>query len=150
MLTALQFEVASPTAAHFLRHLLAASQKITAIPGCDPMHPEFAQYTGNYQGQHTFAYDRVQADLAWYVLELGLLEIGMIRFAPSHISSAALLLSNKLLSRRPAWPEILARLSSHEEETLEACVGELQQLLEAAPHNPLQAVRRRYRHTEFL
>jgi hypothetical protein len=42
---------------------------------------------------------QVHRHLAQYLLELGLLDIRMLRFTASHVVSAALLLSNELLGR---------------------------------------------------
>mmetsp|Transcript_19161 Transcript_19161/g.44611 ORF Transcript_19161/g.44611 Transcript_19161/m.44611 type:complete len:304 (+) Transcript_19161:100-1011(+) len=138
MLGVLQFEVAAPTAANFLQHFQAAAE-IRAAGRADaaPAQAESPR-------------DQVRTDLAWYLVELALLDVRMIRHAPSHVAAAALLLSNKLAGSRPSWPSLLSRLSGYVEKELEACAAELGQLLEAAPHDPLQAIRGKYRHTDML
>nr|AGX85864.1 cyclin B [Alexandrium fundyense] len=138
MLGVFQFEIAAPTAANFLQHFHAAAE-IRAAGRADaaPAQAESPR-------------DQVRTDLAWYLVELALLDVRMIRHAPSHVAAAALLLSNKLAGSRPAWSGLLSRLSGYVEKELEACSAELGQLLEAAPHDSLQAIRGQYRHTEML
>merc|ERR1719231_1210515 len=72
MLATLDFQIVVPTAAHFMDRL----QQINA---CDVAHKEFINY----------------------LVELALLEFRMIRFTPSQLASAAILLSNELLGRSP-------------------------------------------------
>jgi cyclin B len=115
MLNALGFKVVAPTPAHFLDRMQRANV-------CDGMHREVAQY----------------------LLELAFLEIQMIRYPPSHLVSAALLLSNKLLGHHPFWPRALAQLTHHSEATLRCCADEMWKLLKAAPDASLQAVRKKY------
>lgn len=138
MLAVFNFQVAAPTAASFLQHFQAAPQiRAAGTAGAVPVQAESP-------------HDQVRADLAWYLVELALLDIRMIRHAPSHVAAAALMLSNKLSGTRPAWPSMLSRLSGYVEKELEACAVELGQLLEAAPQSSLQAIRNKYRHTDML
>jgi cyclin B len=83
--------------------------------------------------------------LAHYVLELGLLDIRMLQYAPSHIASSALLLSNKLLGWK-TWPETMAQESGHSEVTLADCVGIFEQLWEAdqSGNGKLRAVNKKF------
>lgn len=122
MLTTLRFEVAGPTPAHFLRHLHALAD----------FPEEETVRTLNVQ---------VREDVAWYALELALLDIHMIGYLPSHIAAAALLLSRRLCRCQTAWPVVLIRLTGKMETDLELCTDELSQLLEEAPQSPLQAIR---------
>mmetsp|Transcript_13364 Transcript_13364/g.35310 ORF Transcript_13364/g.35310 Transcript_13364/m.35310 type:complete len:464 (+) Transcript_13364:86-1477(+) len=115
VLEKLSFQIAVPTQAHFLDRL----QKMN---NCDETHREVSSY----------------------ILELGLLEMKMLHYTPSHLVSAALLVSNELLNRRPAWPASMVHHSRHSEQALRECAEELWQLLNAAPGNSLQAVRKKY------
>jgi len=115
MLTKLDFQVVVPTAAHFMDHL-------QRINGCDNAHREFIHYLS----------------------ELALLEIRMIRFTPSHLVSAAILLSNEIRGLKPAWPAVMQEHAQHSEDQLRPCVEELRNLLEGAPLHWLQAVRKKY------
>jgi cyclin B len=102
MLTALSFHIVVPTAAQFFDFLQKAN-------GCDDTHRALAQY----------------------ILELGLLDIRMLQHTPSHVVSAALVLSNKLLKRNVVWPAMMAQESRHSEVAVAGCVEELKQLWEA-------------------
>mmetsp|Transcript_78541 Transcript_78541/g.123796 ORF Transcript_78541/g.123796 Transcript_78541/m.123796 type:complete len:400 (+) Transcript_78541:68-1267(+) len=102
MLSVLGFQIMVPTAAHFFDFLQKAN-------GCDEMHRMVAQY----------------------IIELGLLDIRMLHHTPSHVVSAALLLSNQLLKRKLTWPPTMVQRSRHSETSLAGCVTYLRQLLEA-------------------
>jgi len=115
VLNALGFQATPPLVVHFLDRLLRAS-------GCTASHRE----------------------LAGYLTELALVEIRMIRYPPSQLAAAAMLLSNELMGLRPAWPAPLAKRARHPEVALRGCADELRALLEAAPAAALQAVRKKY------
>lgn len=115
MLTTLNFQVVVPTAAHFM-------DRLQRLNGCDDVHGEFVRYLS----------------------ELALLEIRMIRFTPSHLVSAAILLSNELQGRMVPWPPIMQEATQHMEEQLRPCAEELRVLLEGAQVHWLQAVRKKY------
>mmetsp|Transcript_2883 Transcript_2883/g.8586 ORF Transcript_2883/g.8586 Transcript_2883/m.8586 type:complete len:414 (+) Transcript_2883:64-1305(+) len=114
-LVALDFQVMSPTPVHFLQHLQSCS--------CG---------------------DAFQRELSQYILELGLLDLRLIRHEPSRLASAALLLANQLAGRIPAWPRALARISRHCATSLEEVAGELRVLVEGAPSSQMQAARKKY------
>lgn len=114
-LAAVDFAVLVPTAAHFLDRLQRANKS-------DTFHQELARY----------------------ILELGAVEYGMIAYEPSRMAAAALLLSNKLMCRQPAWSPAMARVSRWPQASLETCACELRGLLERAPQRSLQAVRKKY------
>jgi len=101
MLTALNFQIMVPTAAHFLPLLQKAN-------GCDDVHGALVEY----------------------IVELGLLDTRMLCYPPSHIVSAALLLSNELLGRVPVWPATMAQLSRRTGPVLRGCVEVMRELLE--------------------
>jgi len=89
MLAALGFRVASATAAHFLKRL-------TVVNRCNDEHSALVQY----------------------VTELALVELQFVRFAPSRLAAAAVLLSNEVMRRQTAWPEQLAICAGHSEQEL--------------------------------
>jgi hypothetical protein len=115
MLTTLGFQICAPTAAHFKDNVHKVNQS-----------------------------EATHREVAHYLTELALPEYRMIRFAPSHLVAAAALLSNELVGRQPAWPAHVAQHARYTEDQLRTCVNELRALIEAAPNNSLQAVRRRY------
>jgi len=115
MLSTLDFQIAVPTAAHFM-------DRMQRLNGCDG----------------------VQREIAQYLIELALLDFRMIRHTPSHLCSAALMLSNELLGRARAWPELLVQHARHTEVQLRPCSEELRALLDGAPAHWLQAVRKKF------
>jgi cyclin B len=118
MLNALSFNIMVPTAANFFDLLEKAN-------GCDEKHRWVAQY----------------------LLELGLLDTRMVQYKPSHVVSAALLLSNELVRRSTVWPAAMVEESRLSEQTLQPCVAELRQLLEAdraGAGGQLQAVHKKF------
>jgi len=118
MLNTLSFKIVVPTAAHFFDQLADAN-------GCDAVHRSVAQY----------------------VLELGLLDIRVLQYKPSQVVAAALLLSNELFTRSPAWPEAMIQQSRHSEQALRLCAEELRQLWKAdraGAGGQLQAVHKKF------
>jgi cyclin B len=118
MLSTLGFHIVVPTAAHFFEHLAVAN-------GCDERHRSCAQY----------------------LLELGLLDIRMLQYKPSHVVSAALLLSNELSRRNNTWPESMIHESRQSEQSLRHCAEELRQLWKAdraGAGGQLQAVHKKF------
>jgi len=79
-----------------------------------------------------------------YLLELALVDVRTIRFAPSMLVAAALLLSNELLAMQPSWPAAMAHHARRAEASLQACKEELRSLLAAAPRASLLTVLRKY------
>lgn len=115
VLAALDFQIAVPTAAHFLDRLQRAN-------GCDGKHQSLAQYA----------------------LELSLLDLRALRYPPSMLVSASLLLSNAILGRQPLWPAAVAHCSRRTEASLLCCAEELRSLMETARSADLQSVRRKF------
>merc|ERR1719329_80107 len=101
MLTGVSFHIVVPTAAHFFDILQKANH-------CDDVHCEIAQY----------------------MMELGLLDMRMLKYTPSQTAAAALLLSNAVLKRSAVWPANMVRESRHTHQELRACVIDLKLLLE--------------------
>lgn len=115
MLTALNFQIVVPTMALFFEQL----QKVNR---CDETHRQVTEY----------------------ILELGLLDMRMLRYTASHAVSAALLLSNELMGRRPVWPQHMVKHSRQTEQALRACMEEYREMLDGSPKAQLQAVRKKF------
>lgn len=118
MLTTLGFQITVPTPAHFFPGLQKAN-------GCSPVHRE----------------------LAMYIIELGLLDIRLLQYTSSQKVSAALLLSNELFGRCPAWPQSMVQQSRHAEAAIRSCVEVSRQLFEAdrgSAGGQLQAVHKKF------
>merc|ERR1712060_450116 len=79
-----------------------------------------------------------------YILELSLLDLRTLRYPPSLLVSASLLLSNAILGRKPVWSVAVAHCARRTEASVWACAEELRGILEAARTATLQAVRRKF------
>jgi len=116
ILTTLDFRVACPTPANFLDDFAVASR-------CS----------------------EVQRQVAQYVLELAILDIRWLCFAPSQLAAAAVRLSNELdRGGQQHCDEFVAQRAPCHEESLKECVEWLRGIIKAAPTNPLQAIRKKY------
>jgi len=115
MLTVLDFRICRPTAIHFL-------YRFQLVNGCTEAH----------------------RDLVQYLLELTLVDYRMVKYKPSHLAAAAILLSNKLLRRQPCWTPAAVKHTRMTEQMLKECAKEMCKLVETAEANPLQAVRKKF------
>jgi len=115
MLNTLDFKVCSPTAMHFLERYLS-------LGGCAEVH----------------------RDLAQYLLELTLTDYKMVKYTPSHLAAASILLSNKLLRIHPCWTPAAVKYTRMTQDMLRECAKEICGLLEHAEQNQLQAVRKKF------
>jgi len=120
VLTVLEFQLRVPTAVAFL-------DRFGKINSCNESHRQLAQY----------------------LAELALPEIKMIRFAPSHLAAAAIFLSNKLLKQPAAWSQTMCNQTGYTEAAIKTCAKELCVLLEGAPTNNLQAVRKKFSYAKY-
>jgi cyclin B len=114
ILQAVQFKVCCPTAMQFL-------DRYQSVNGCTDTH----------------------RDLTQYLLELALVEYKMLKYSPSHLAAASILLSNKLL-RRPSWTPATAKHTKMTEPMLKECAKDMCAILESAETNTLQAVQRKF------
>eukprot|EP00439_Symbiodinium_sp_Y106_P083816 s514_g24.t1 len=114
MLSALDFRVVVPTPAHFFDQFVKVNSE-----------------------------NSLQTETVKYILELALIDLRMIRYPPSHLLAAAILLSNDLFGRAALWPDVMVQTCRHTEEELRGCAEELRSLLRAAPAGSLQAVRKK-------
>jgi len=115
VLVALNFQIVIPTPTHFLDRLLRAN-------GGDLVHRYLTEY----------------------LLELGLVDLRLIRHPPSLLTAAAIMLANELMGQRPTWSAAMAHHARRPASALSGCVEEFRALLDAAPRSNLQAVRRKY------
>jgi len=122
MLTRLQFALCTPTSCHFL-------DRYTRLNGCTEQHRFMMQY----------------------LLELTLVDYRMIRYSPSQLAAAAVLLSNKLLKQKPAWPAAMVSETQFSEAGIKGCARDMCSVLEDArdESNQLKAVRRKFSQRKF-
>jgi cyclin B len=120
MLNALDFKICRPTPLHFL-------DRYQLVNGCTEDHRSLAQY----------------------LLELSLVDYNMLKYSPSRMAAASILLSNKLLRRQPSWKPAVVKLTRFTEQMLKDCAKEMCALLESAEHGTLQAVRKKFSQTKY-
>lgn len=120
MLTALEFCLCRPTAAHYLQKYLRTNH-------CGEAHHHLLQY----------------------LLELSLLDFGMTRFSPSTQTVAASLISIRLLKLLPVWPAALERRTKTTEMLVGMCVRDMLTLLQSSERSPLQQVRKKFLRPEY-
>merc|ERR1712217_203097 len=93
--------------------------------------------------------DVVEHSMAKYILELSLLDYGLVGVHPS-LSAAALHLSLLLLSTSvPVWSPSLEHYSGYSRDSLVPVVRRMVTLLDSAEDNKLQAVRNKYSSRKF-
>lgn len=119
MLSLLAFNIMVPTPAHFF-------DLISDANGCDA----------------------VQRNVVLYLIELGILDIRMLKYKPSHMVSAAMMLSNEVCRREgPAWPAKMCQLTNLTQTDLQECADVFRELLDADQVNgggQLQAVHKKF------
>jgi cyclin B len=120
ILNALDFKICRPTPVTFL-------DRYQCVNGCTEAH----------------------RDLAQYLLELTLVEYSMIKYSPSRLAAASILLSNKLLRRQPSWKPAAVKQTGFMEQTLKECAKEMCEILDHANVNPLQAVRKKFSQLKY-
>lgn len=135
ILNVLAFDLACPTVVHFLTKFQRANRG-----------------------------SEVHKHLAQYIAELCLAEMKFLKYKPSQIAAAAVLLSNRLMLRRAPtqqmWGPHMVLLTQCDEQELEACVYDLRVLYEAQsssastlvgnPGNgPLTAVKKKFQSAKY-
>jgi hypothetical protein len=71
---------------------------------------------------------------ASYLVELSMLDYGMLKFAYSMLAAAAVYAANLALNRMPEYPRSLERHSTFSEEDVTPCATAMATLFMKAPH----------------
>eukprot|EP00930_Biecheleria_cincta_P004791 TRINITY_DN10571_c0_g1_i3.p1 TRINITY_DN10571_c0_g1~~TRINITY_DN10571_c0_g1_i3.p1 ORF type:complete len:479 (+),score=89.39 TRINITY_DN10571_c0_g1_i3:66-1502(+) len=144
-------EICSPIAADFVNItantytkeeiLSMESTVLVALNFCMvvPTQADFLEYVLKENQCH----GEKHKELLNYLLDLALVDLSMIKHAPSKLVSAALLLSNEIMGR-PGWPHGMAQITRYLENHVRGCSEELRALLRADRSSSLQAVRTKY------
>mmetsp|Transcript_42834 Transcript_42834/g.128583 ORF Transcript_42834/g.128583 Transcript_42834/m.128583 type:complete len:352 (-) Transcript_42834:465-1520(-) len=120
ILKRLRYDLTVPTAKTFLRRLLQV---------CNP--------------------DELLHFLSNYLVELSLLDYGMLKFLPSVIAASGVYLANVML-KRTAWSANLRHYSTYMPPEIATCVMALAAVHQAVSNSPnLAALREKYSHTRF-
>jgi len=120
LLNTLQFNITHPTPVHFLRRYSKAA-------GSDYM-------------LHT---------LCKYLIELSLLDVNLLKFAPSLISASSVYLGRAMVGRVPLWTPTLEHYTTYSEPQVRECALILNQFLKKSQKSSLKAVRTKYSHEKF-
>jgi len=87
--------------------------------------------------------------LAWYLIELPLIEYKMLKYKPSLISSAALFVAFKLLKIDVKWNEKMKDVNSYNEMKIRPCAKDLWILLYGIDKISLKAVKKKFSDQTF-
>ena len=90
---------------------------------------------------------RLEACLAQYMIELGLLEQGMTRFRNSLKAACAVFLASKQVKKETVWR--LQGVTGYQESELKECLQEMNQIFHLARFNPLKAIREKFSTHEY-
>eukprot|EP00897_Mesotaenium_endlicherianum_P008882 jgi/Mesen1/8021/ME000426S07164 len=82
--------------------------------------------------------------VAWFMVDLALLECTMLRFSPSLIAAAAVYTARRTVNMQPFWSAALAAHSGFTEAHLRVCASMMSELHEHAGTGNLVAVHRKY------
>jgi hypothetical protein len=120
LLNTLQFNITHPTPVHFLRRYSKAA-------GSDYM-------------LHT---------LCKYLIELSLLDVNLLKFAPSLISASSVYLGRAMVGKTPLWNPTLEHYTTYKEPQVRECAVLLNQFLKKSNKSSLKAVRTKYSNEKF-
>jgi len=120
LLNTLEFNITHPTPVHFLRRYSKAA-------GSDYM-------------LHT---------LCKYLIELSLLDVNLLQFAPSMISAASVFLGRAMVGKTPLWNPTLEHYTTYKEPQVRECALLLNQFLKKSNKSALKAVKTKYSNEKF-
>ena len=87
--------------------------------------------------------------MAHFIAERTLQELRFVKFAPSMLGAACVLVARRALHVQPTWTRTLEHYTQYAERTLEPCVRELMELMAECREGNLQAVRKKYSSSKF-
>ncbi|CAE7347455.1 unnamed protein product [Symbiodinium natans] len=115
LLTTVEFRLCRPTAAHFADRYLQTH-------GCE----------------------EVQGAVVAYLLQLALMDFGMLRYTPSEQVTAAAMISSRLSGDQAMQANFTRAGAPNREQRVLRCAMNLCRLVQAAKKSPWQAVRRKF------
>ncbi len=86
--------------------------------------------------------------MARYLIELALVEYGMLKYSYRNIASSALYLACKIMRQTP-WNQKMERNAFYKESEIRPCAKALCMVLQNAPSSSLKACRRKYSKSQF-
>ncbi len=91
--------------------------------------------------------ERVMVQLCCFLVERSLQEYSLLKYPPSMVAAAAVLIA-RVTMRRHRWSPTLLKYAKYDEHELMACVEDIRQALNVQ-NNPQNAVYRKYSSTKF-
>ena len=67
--------------------------------------------------------------MARYLIELSLIEYGLIKYNPSHLAAAAIYLAGKIFKVQNIWNDKIAESSQYSEGEIRSCAKKLCELI---------------------
>jgi len=101
------------------------------------------------RGLQVMEADTRTQQLSQYLAELSLLDVRMLAYSPSVVASSCIYLSNKFLSKEPAWSRVLEHYSFLKLTDLEKCCSDLLSIFRNSHSQKTQAVRRKYSYSKY-
>jgi cyclin B len=120
LLNTLQFNITHPTPVHFLRRYSKAA-------GSDYM-------------LHT---------LCKYLIEVSLLDVNLLKYAPSLISASAVYLGRAMVGKTPLWTPTLEHYTTYKEHQVRECANLVNMFLKKSQKSSLKSVRVKYSNEKF-
>lgn len=120
MLNKLRFNLAVPTPFVFMKRFLKAAQA-----------------------------DKQLEELAFYLLELCLVEYEALKWKPSMLAASAIYMAQHILQRMPAWTRLLQKHAHYRESELKECVNMIAGFHQNAEGGDLKAVYNKYSSSQF-
>jgi len=111
VLSVLQFDIAKPTALHFMSRYWRASQ-------CSEL----------------------QSRLIHYIVELALVEDIVLQHPAHRLAAAAVVVANRLAGQSPAWPQTMVNYTGQSEDELHECAAGLHRIFRDSPFGAVQTV----------
>lgn len=127
--------------------IIRMEQKMLAALNFDLNIPSSNRFLERYARQ--MGCTKKIRSLSQYLLELSLVESGMLRYRPSLTAAAALYLSTKLCCGGEPWKQRMEALTGCGERTMDGCAKDMVAMLQAVPRSQLQAVRRKFSAPKF-
>merc|ERR1712007_113581 len=94
--------------------------------------------------QHINGCTKFQRCLTQFFLGMMLVEYVMIKYPPSRVAAAAVLLCNRLTRDKPWWTRDLEVHVCSDESSLEECVYDILEILKKGENSTLQSVRKKF------
>ena len=94
--------------------------------------------------------DKQVTMLSGYLLELSLVDSGMLKHSYTIVAAAAAFVAMEAFGRADSFPKAMARHAGYTKEAILPCAAALVALMKKAPTATLTAVHKKYSHVKFM